>query len=47
MMIGGTRLGLLCNEHVCMFVWWRAIAQKEGRGLATITPDIGAACKDT
>ena len=32
----------LCNEHVCMFVWWRVLAQKKGRGLATITPDIGA-----
>ena len=36
----------LCNEHVCMFVWWRALAQKKGRGLATITPDIGAAVKN-
>ena len=24
-----------------MFVWWRVLAQKKGRGLATITPDIG------
>ena len=29
-----------------MFVWWCVLAQKKGRGLATITPDIGAACKD-
>ena len=29
-----------------MFVWRRALAQKKGRGLATITPDIGAAAKD-